>query len=237
MKNVASDLFHHNGKTYLALVDRFSGYLLAEKLNSTSTTAITNKLSNWFNHLGWPSSIRTDGGPQFQTEFNRFCETKCIQHELSPAYHPQANGLAEAAVKNAKYLLIKCEANKQDYQYALYQWRNMPRQDGYSPAEMLFGRRQTMNIPTLPVHHLRPVNPTARDNKHKENVNRYNLRSRNAKVIEEEEVVWLQNPKTRRWDSKATVNEKLSDNRFRIKLPNGKESLRSRCHLKHIANP
>eukprot|EP00095_Tigriopus_kingsejongensis_P004779 maker-scaffold77_size404793-snap-gene-2.13 protein:Tk04779 transcript:maker-scaffold77_size404793-snap-gene-2.13-mRNA-1 annotation:"achain crystal structure of a glutaminyl cyclase from ixodes scapularis" len=32
-------------------------------------------------------------------------------------------------------------------------WRNTPRADGYSPAQILFGRRQGTGLPTLPGHH------------------------------------------------------------------------------------
>ena len=32
----------------------------------------------------------------------------------------------------------------------LYEWRNVPRSDGYSPAQLLFGRAQRTSLPTLP---------------------------------------------------------------------------------------
>ena len=105
----ASDLFTLNGNEYIILVDRLTGFLCCDKLQRTTTSAILIKLTNWFNILGWPEKIRSDGGPQFRSEFNDFCKSFYIDHELSSPYHPESNGLAEAAVKNAKNLLKKCE--------------------------------------------------------------------------------------------------------------------------------
>ena len=34
-------------------------------------------------------------------------------------------------------------------EHMLYEWRNVPRSDGYSPAELMFGRAQRMSLPTL----------------------------------------------------------------------------------------
>ena len=86
-------------------------------------------LSDWFNLLGWPQIIRSDNGPQFRSEFAEFCEMNEIKHETSSPYNPQSNGLAEAAVKNAKTLLTKCHMTKEDFQRALNHWRNFPRED------------------------------------------------------------------------------------------------------------
>ena len=52
--------------------------------------------------------MRSDGGPQYRAELDAFCVRNIITHELSSAYNPQSNGLAEAAVKNVKQLLEKC---------------------------------------------------------------------------------------------------------------------------------
>ena len=74
-------------------------------------------------------------------------------HELSAPYNPNSNGLAESAVKNVKFLLAKCADTDEDPHRALYEWRNIPRTDGYSPAQLLFGRQQYTYVPTLPIHH------------------------------------------------------------------------------------
>ena len=102
MNEVASDLFEHNGSNWLFLVDRYSGYAWVRKLRCTSTTAITNILTTWFQDYGWPIAIRTDGGPQFRTEFATFCKNNEIRHELASAWH--FNVLGEHGLYNFKGL-------------------------------------------------------------------------------------------------------------------------------------
>ena len=68
MDMVAADLFTLRGKNYLCMTDRFSGNCWVEPLRSTTTSTITDKLTNWFLELGIPSLIRTDGGPQFRRD-------------------------------------------------------------------------------------------------------------------------------------------------------------------------
>ena len=75
------------------------------------------------------------GGPQYRTEFDQFCDKHNIKHELRSPNNPQANGLAESAVKNAKHLIIKCKQTNQNYQTALACFGDTPRADGYSPAQ------------------------------------------------------------------------------------------------------
>jgi len=104
-------------------------------------------LVNWFNVLGWPAIIRSDGGPQFNNVFSKWCQDNNIKHELSAPYNPRGNGLAEAAVKNIKFLLKKCAYSGEDPDRAIYEWRNVPRLDGFSPAQLFFGRRQFTKVP------------------------------------------------------------------------------------------
>ena len=108
MLQTACDLFSAVGKQWLALVDRFSGYGWTTPLRKLDTRGVTQHLENWFNKFGWPTHIRTDGGPQFRSEFKDFCASHGIQHEPSSPYNPESNGLAEAAVKNLKSIVTRC---------------------------------------------------------------------------------------------------------------------------------
>ena len=73
MAHVGMDLFDFGGGKYLVCVDQWSGYPLYRKLQSTTSASIIKTLSDWFNLLGWPRSIGSDGGPQFRSEFSDFC--------------------------------------------------------------------------------------------------------------------------------------------------------------------
>ena len=70
------------------------------RVQRTDTRSVCESLTRWFTEYGWPTYIRTDGGPQFRGEFAEFCEGNSVKHEQASAYNPESNGLAEAAVKN-----------------------------------------------------------------------------------------------------------------------------------------
>ena len=120
------------------------------QLHSLTSASILKTLSTWFNLFGWPSSIRSDGGPQFRGEFSRFCASHAIRHKVSALYNPKSNGLAEAGVKSVKNILRKCAVTSSNADFVLYEWRNVPRADGYSPAQLMFGRAQRTSLPSLP---------------------------------------------------------------------------------------
>jgi len=62
-----------------------------------------------------PQAIRSDGGLQFRARFEEYCEKHRIFHELSAVDNHPSNGLAKAAMKSVKYLLIKCSKKKEDF--------------------------------------------------------------------------------------------------------------------------
>ena len=139
MQHVGLDLFSYANKD-LICVDHWSGYPLYHQLRSLTSESVLRVLTNWFNLFGWPSSIRSDGGPQFRGEFSRFYSSHSIVHQVSAPYNPKSNGLAEAGVKSVKNILRKCSTSGSDAEHMLYEWRNVPRTDGFSPAQLMFGR-------------------------------------------------------------------------------------------------
>ena len=139
---LSADLGMYEGTSYLICVDRYSGWPLVEKLNNLDTTTITNIMEDWFIDVGKPLRIRTDGGPQFRTEFDEWCHEQGIVHELSSPDHHESNGHAESAVKAMKHLIAKTQTWK-NFRKALIEWRNTPRcSDDLSPAQWALGRRQ-----------------------------------------------------------------------------------------------
>jgi hypothetical protein len=100
--------------------------------------------------VGFPQYIFSDSGPQFgAAEFKEYCKEHYITPLVSSACFPQSNGLAESAVKSAKYLLLKSE-NYIDFENKLYEMQNIPSSgDTLSPAEKFFKRRFRTHLPTL----------------------------------------------------------------------------------------
>ena len=154
------------------------------------------------------SSVRTDGGPQFCGPFREWCQANNIEQELASPYNPKANGLAESAVKNVKLVLSKCAETGQDPHRALYEWRNLPRSNGYSPAQLLFGRKQYTYVPSMPAHFaFYDVQDAAaaRDKTHAVETSYHDQHKAFLPPLAVGQPVLLQDPKTGLWDHDASV--------------------------------
>ena len=236
MSHLGADLFQCGAVHYLVVVDRYSGFPFVWPLRQLHTAEVVHRMTECFDFAGWPAAIRTDGGPQFRQEFKNFCESMGIEHELSSAFNPNSNGLAEAAVKNVKYLIEKCSAAGQNLSEALLEWRNMPRADGYSPAQMFFGRRQRTRLPTLPVHHAPIDNKLAEAARRKtaeENAAVFNQHTKELERLEQGQQVWLQDPKTGRWTvAGEVVNERPHGGSYVVETEAGRTTTRNRSHIR-----
>ena len=105
--------------------------------------------------MGVPTILRSDCGPQFtSSEFFDFLSRWGVTHKKSTPYYPQSNGLVEAAVKSIKKLILTSTENgnldTENFQRALLEWRNTPREGGLSPAQIVFGHPLRSFIPA---HH------------------------------------------------------------------------------------
>ncbi|TRY69979.1 hypothetical protein TCAL_12942 [Tigriopus californicus] len=97
--------------------------------------------------LVFPSSSKLTKAPQFRTTFDSFCSENDIRHTTSSPYHARSNGLAELAIKCMKYLLKKCDLKEEPFRHALLEWRNTPRNDGFSPTQGFYGRQLRTSLP------------------------------------------------------------------------------------------
>ena len=185
-------------------------------------------LTSWFNLFGWPSSIQSDGGPQFRGEFSRFCESHSMSHEMSAPYNPKSNGLAKAGVKSVKNILRKSMSSgtDADADFMLYEWRNVPRSDGYSPTQLMFGRAQRTSLPTLPSQNI-PVNfnsaASSKDAAHARAKFDHDKSKLSLASFSPGQAVYLQDSKSSAWDKHGIIvsvrPDRLSyvinvDNRF-----------------------
>jgi len=217
--DISMDLMQANQHQYLVVTDRYSGYPFIHQLRKLDTESILRYLRTLFCEWGFPRRIMTDDGPQFRGPFNEFCKKYFISHEISSAYHPQSNGLAESAVKNMKYLIMKLDS-LEELPMALMHWRNTPRADGdLSPAELFLGRRQRRLLPvlSLPSPGREPTLPSS---------------LRELKVGQK---VRMQNPSTRYWDALGTVKAVRDSGRSYLVMSGGREFLRNRVLLRPYA--
>ena len=96
MNDLGIDLFDALGKKVASC--RYSGYAWLSQSWKTTTASVLESLENLFLIYGNLSSIRSDDGPQFRSEFAEYCKAKSLSNEMSLPYNPESNGLAEAAV-------------------------------------------------------------------------------------------------------------------------------------------
>ena len=75
---------------------------MVKQLKKLNTKSITTILDDWFIDMGKPVRLRSDGGPQFRSEFENWAKKENITHELSSPYHHQSNGHAEVTVREMK---------------------------------------------------------------------------------------------------------------------------------------
>ena len=146
-QKVGSDLFELNGSPYLLVVDYLLAFVEISKLSSTTSACIVNHMTSMFARHGVTEVVVTDNGPQYASDtFRRFAAARGFLYTTSSPRFPQSNGEAERAVKTLKCLLAKSD-NPYD---TLLAYRSTPLSNGYSPAELLMGRKLRTPIPTIP---------------------------------------------------------------------------------------
>ena len=135
---LGADICEREGRKYLVVVDYFSRYITVHELpQGQQAEVVVDRLESLFCLLGVPHSIVSDNGPPFGSEeFRKFCERLDIVHVTSSPRYPQSNGEAERAVQTVKGLMSK----NVNLRMALCAYRDSPLANGYSPAELLFGR-------------------------------------------------------------------------------------------------
>lgn len=141
---VAVDLFTVKNQDYMLTIDYFSRYPEVTTLRSTTSRAIITHLKVIFARFGIPKLLKSDNGPQFDSEeFRQFSKNWGFQHVTSSPHAHWSNGMAEAGVKIVKNIIIKSD----DPILGLMAYRSTPTETGHSPAQLLFGRRIRTMIP------------------------------------------------------------------------------------------
>ncbi|XP_064464772.1 uncharacterized protein LOC135376117 [Ornithodoros turicata] len=143
---VGIDLFHFKGQEYLLMVDYTSRFPDVLALNNTSAEAVVNAYKSVFARFGIPEVVRSDNGPQFGSrEFHSFACAYGFEHITSSPRYPQSNGEVERMVRTVKHLLWKSS----DPFLALMVYRDTAGANGFSPAQVLMGRKLRTRLPTL----------------------------------------------------------------------------------------
>ncbi|UYV70251.1 K02A2.6-like, partial [Cordylochernes scorpioides] len=148
-QKVGMDLFYLNGRWYLIVCDYYSRYPEISLLQNLTAQEVIGRLKSIFARHGTPETVRSDNGPQFQkvlgSEFSKFSKEWSFKHITSSPKFPQSNGFIEAIIKNIKQSFKK----EEDCYLTLQAYRTMPLESGYSPAELLMGRRLRTSVPAI----------------------------------------------------------------------------------------
>ena len=167
------------------------------------------------------------------------------------AYYPQSNGRAEAAVKTAKRILMDNTGpggtlNTDKVSVALLQYHNTPlREINRSPAQLATGRQLRDGVLTDKQHYkvnknwcrtLHEMELKLAKRQRKREIDRGIHRT--LSQLGTGNRVWVQDPKSLRWDNSGTVAEVLSYRQYTVRLDGSRRlSLRNRKHLKVISEP
>ena len=228
------DLFEHNKKQYLLVVDYFSKFPIIRRLHSLGTGSVISELKGIFGENGIPGILISDGGPQFRTEFKEFAQEWGFEHIQSSPHHHQSNGEAERFVRTIKDTLTKAHQSGQDPDMALLCYRTTPLNAKLpSPAELINSRRYKTLLPTRTL--LRPKE-REREELLKLKQNQEHYYNRSAQELPELKTnmkVYVQLlPQSKDWKP-ATILQCLDYNKYKVQLDfNGKEYIRNRVYIK-----
>jgi len=98
-----------NNKYLMIAVEHYSKYAVVVPIPIKSSQVVAHAfLQHVISHFGASAEVVTDRGGEFKAEFDDLL-TKClIDHRITSAEHPQADGLAERAVQTIKKSLAIC---------------------------------------------------------------------------------------------------------------------------------
>ncbi|UYV64702.1 hypothetical protein LAZ67_3001707 [Cordylochernes scorpioides] len=174
-QKIGMDLFKFENKWYLVVIDYYSRFPEMIQLDRLTANVVVRSCKSIFARHGIPETVVSDNGTQFGAarEFANFARQYGFTHVTSSPRFPQSNGMAEAGVKIAKLILNK----NQDPSLGLLEYRSTPLENGYSPAELLMGRKLRTTLPIAP-ENLNPKLVDSQTLKRKEGRRRKNMKSR-----------------------------------------------------------
>lgn len=237
-EKIGMDLLTFNNTEYLVTVDYYSNFWELDKLKSTRSTAVIQKVKSHFARYGIPNTVISDNGPQFSSvEFSHFARAYDFNHITSSPHYPKSNGKAESAVKSAKQMLKKTTRANSDQHLALLNIRNTPSQGLPSPAQRMFNRRTRTLLPMTS----RLLEPETRDiktekNKMKDNQKMqsfyYNKHAKDLPKLETGDTVQIKSfdSSPSKW-KKGIVSKTISNRSYEVSTDTG-TLRRNRIHLR-----
>lgn len=127
----------------------YSRYFEVDALPDTKSSTIVRKLKAHFARHGICDKFISDNGPQYTSQtFQEFAKQWGFEHTTSSPLHSNSNGLAEKTVSIVKHLFLKAKQSGKEPYISILEYRNTPLDCGYSPNQLLMGRRTKSILPT-----------------------------------------------------------------------------------------
>ena len=253
--SICSDFFTVEGVNYLAIVDRYSGWLSLFNLPKDDSRSVIKIFRTYFSTWGIPVNLTTDGASVYVSqEMEDFLLRYGVSHRVSSAYYPRGNKRSEVAVKSAKRLVLdnlgrNGSLDTDRMARALLMHRNQTDPvSGLSPAEVIFGRQLRDHLPFKP----EKFQPRAEwrmeaDQREKTYMKRHLLKheqlsstSKPLGPLEIGDSVALQDKsdpgKSGRFTKTGTVTDSLGFLQYEVKIDGSNRiSTRHRSHLRKIS--
>jgi len=219
-------------------MDYFSRFLEILEMKSTTGEQVVHKLKTVFARFGIPEVLVSDNGPQFAcSTMQEFALEFDFRHITTSPHFPQANGEAEAGVAIAKHIITQPDPFR-----ALLNYRATPTiATGFSPAELLMGRRIRTTLPVL-MNNLDPGWPdlnNVRDNDRKAKrayTDQYNKRHgvRELPALQPGDQVLTKLDKHKRWEPATIVSNADTPRSYIIQTEGQGMVRRNRKHLQGV---
>ncbi len=138
---IASDFFDCGKAEYILFTDLFSGWVEFTRVKTKDTKNLIMTLRAYMMRNGIPRVFHSDRGSAYTSrEFEEFCKNMGIARHDASAKHERGNAHAEAAVKQIKKYLNRCN-NQDDLVKAILAWHQTEKRPGRpSPAQIHMGR-------------------------------------------------------------------------------------------------
>lgn len=139
---IGADFFEFDGKEYLLIVDYTSEFIEIKQVSTQSSSEAIKFCKETFARYGIPLEFVSDNATAFTSyEFKEFAKQYDFKLTTSSPEYPKSNGMAERSVQCIKNLLKKSKDSNQDFYLALLTFRNNPKANSPSPAQILMNRK------------------------------------------------------------------------------------------------
>ncbi|UYV68827.1 K02A2.6-like [Cordylochernes scorpioides] len=237
-QTVSLDIFYIQKKPHLLVVDRYSGYPEVFTLDPPTAINVKNKLRETFARFGIPETMMSDNGPPFRSEImTDFCIRWGIKQLFSSPHLHRSNGLAERNIQTIKNQLIKCRDEGSDPYLAILAYRNTPKNDLPSPAQLCLSRSLRCQIPRItPLYRPYQTNWRSIENAKRKRQSsmkeQYDRNSKSHPKVNVGEDAWCQIHPRETWTPVKISAQADSPQSFEVVTPSGNRLIRNQQFIR-----